>query len=167
MQAEVEEAWRAKSVQLRRSRLADEGAARVAEQRMQGAQQRATQQQRERQQRDAALQVQPSVERKPLSHWARLLPLSRALLPTLSGSTDSQPAQYAICIAWPSSALPSKASFGAELMTQRAREMTLLQAAAERERQKAQAAASAERAAFEAQEARMAAELEQRTHQHR
>ena len=67
MQAEVEEAWRAKSVQLRRSRLADEGAARVAEQRMQGAQQRAAQQQRERQQRDAALQVQPSVERKNLS----------------------------------------------------------------------------------------------------
>ena len=44
---------------------------------------------------------------------------------------------------------------------------SLLQAAAERERQKAQAAASAERAAFEAQEARMAAELEQRTQQER
>lgn len=41
------------------------------------------------------------------------------------------------------------------------------QRAAERERQKAQAAAAAERAAFEAQEARMAAELEQRTQQER
>ena len=58
----MEEAWRAKSVQLRRSRLEDEGAARAAEQRMQGAQQRAAQQQRERQQRDAALQVQPLKE---------------------------------------------------------------------------------------------------------
>lgn len=45
--------------------------------------------------------------------------------------------------------------------------MCPLQAAADRERQKAQAAASAERAAFEAQEARMAAELEQRTQQER
>jgi len=42
-----------------------------------------------------------------------------------------------------------------------------LQAAAERERQKAQAAATADRAAFEAQEARMAAELQQRTKQER
>ena len=42
-----------------------------------------------------------------------------------------------------------------------------MQVAAEREWQKAQAAAAAERAAFEAQEARMAAELEQRTQQER
>ncbi len=41
------------------------------------------------------------------------------------------------------------------------------QKAAERERQKAHSAAAAERAAFEAQEARMAAELEQRTQQER
>lgn len=53
----MEEAWAARSVQLRRSRLADEGAARVAEQRMQDAQARAVQQQRERQQRDASLQA--------------------------------------------------------------------------------------------------------------
>lgn len=65
-QAEVEEAWKGKSVQLRRSQLADEGAARLAEQRMQDAQQRAVQQQRERQQRDAALQVQPLLDRKSL-----------------------------------------------------------------------------------------------------
>lgn len=57
VQAEVEEAWAARSVQLRASRLADEEGARVAQQRMQGAQARAVQQQRERQQRDAALQV--------------------------------------------------------------------------------------------------------------
>ena len=61
----MEEAWRAKSVQLRRSRLADEGAVREAEQRMQGAQQRAAQRQRERQQRDAALQVQPLLDETP------------------------------------------------------------------------------------------------------
>ena len=61
----MEEAWRAKSVQLRRSRLADEGAVREAEQRMQGAQQRAAQQQRERQQRDVALQVHLFMENQP------------------------------------------------------------------------------------------------------
>jgi len=66
LQAEVEEAWRAKSVQLQRSKLEDEGAARVAEQRMQDAQQRAVQQQKERQQRDATLQVQTSHERRRL-----------------------------------------------------------------------------------------------------
>lgn len=53
----MEEAWAARSVQLRRSRLADEEGARMAQQRMQDAQARAAQQQRERQQRDAALQV--------------------------------------------------------------------------------------------------------------
>ena len=56
-------------MQLRRSRLADEGAARLAEQRMQDAQQRAVQQQRERQQRDAALQVQPLPHRIALLIW--------------------------------------------------------------------------------------------------
>lgn len=45
--------------------------------------------------------------------------------------------------------------------------LAFVQEAAEQERQKAQAAAAAERAAFEAQEARMAAELEQRTQQER
>ncbi|BDA49119.1 hypothetical protein COCOBI_13-2290 [Coccomyxa sp. Obi] len=55
------------------------------------------------------------------------------------------------------------------IATQREREErdAALLRAAERERQKAQAAAAAERAAFEAQEARMAAELEQRTQQER
>ena len=56
-QAEVEEAWAARSVQLRRGRLADEEGARLAQQRMQDAQARAAQQQRERQERDAALQA--------------------------------------------------------------------------------------------------------------
>ncbi len=164
MQAEVEEAWRAKSVRLRRSRLADEGAVRQAEQRMQGAQQRAAQQQRERQQRDAALQVQALREEKHCLSWKCWCTEGQAICYTGPRHRKAQR---------PST--PTRRSYGCSSMhagkgkrcNRTHRWICLLQAAAERERQKAQAAATAERAAFEAQEARMAAELEQRTQQER
>ena len=69
--------------------------------------------------------------------------------------------------AWPLSCSSARIDILLSFCKSIAPDYLCLQAAAERERQKAQAAATADRAAFEAQEARMAAELQQRTKQER
>ena len=154
----MEEAWRAKSVQLRRSRLADEGAVREAEQRMQGAQQRAAQRQRERQQRDAALQVQPLLDETPclsalevLVHGGNKLAATGSVYSKAHTKFSIRYVAVAGCMRLEHIMYRYGPTTGyvTECLCRRQQ----LSASG----RKAQAAASAERAAFEAQEARMAA----------